>query len=131
MTDQKSILIVDDDKPFRELYRERLTLAGYKVDEATTGQEALAKVKRNPHYAAILLDILMPEMSGLAALEKLKSAPQTQDIPIVIFTAMGRGSTEGWAREAKADVYLTKVEVVPRDVVNQLEEAIKKARNKQ
>lgn len=127
---EETILIVDDDQPLRELYRERLTLAGYKVDEAAEGQEALNKVQQNPHYAAILLDILMPKISGMDVLTKLKSLSGAQNIPVLMFTALGKGANEARAREAKADAYLTKAEVTPRDVVKKLEETIKRSKNK-
>lgn len=125
MPEAKTILIVDDDQPLRELYRERLTIAGYKVDEAADGQEALAKVQQNPSYAAILLDIMMPKMSGMDVLESLKTLSETKDIPILILTALGRGANEEKAHRAKADGYLPKAEVTPADVVKKLEEVIK------
>ena len=88
MTDTfKSILLVDDDLTLREMYTERLKAEGFVVETAKDGEEALAKAKDlMPNI--ILLDIMMPKINGLDVLRKLKQAPETENIPVIVLTAL-------------------------------------------
>lgn len=83
---QKNILIVDDDRQISEGAAVRLRAAGYDTLIAHNGKEGISKARcRRPD--AILLDIRMPEMDGLAALNTLKNLPETHHIPVVIVSA--------------------------------------------
>jgi PAS domain S-box-containing protein len=83
--DQKTILVVDDEASIRELLRQELEAEGYRVREAKDGREALAAVKREiPDL--IILDVMMPELSGFDVAAVLRNDPQTFNIPIVILS---------------------------------------------
>lgn len=123
---KEKILIVDDDEPLREMYRERFEAEGYEVDEALDGESALAKVQKSLDYDCILLDIMLPKVSGIDVLESLKSLSDTKGIPIVMLTALGKGSTEDRASKAGADAYLTKADTMPGQVVAKVKVAITK-----
>jgi|GEM_PF-511358 len=79
------ILIVDDDDSIRSLLQQELGEAGYQIEEARNGKEALAKV-RDHRPDLILLDIMMPEMNGFDVAAVLKNDPQTMDIPIIVLS---------------------------------------------
>lgn len=82
---QETILVVDDDTNIRALLRQELEAEGYRVREAKDGREALAQVKEEkPHL--IILDVMMPEMSGFDVAAVLKNDPQTMGIPIIILS---------------------------------------------
>jgi len=78
------VLIVDDEKWVREVFRDFCELTDvFKVDLARSGEEAIEKVKDN-HYDLITIDLIMPEMSGLEALQTIKKvAPK---VPVMVIT---------------------------------------------
>ncbi|MHC4561494.1 MAG: response regulator [Planctomycetota bacterium] len=81
------ILVVDDNLQNLELIVAYLETLGCQVDTATDGPEALEKVQQ-ADYNLILLDIMMPKMSGFEVCPKLKSDPRTRDIPVIMVTAL-------------------------------------------
>lgn len=104
---EKKVLVVDDDKHVPKLTRAALERAGYEVLLATDGMEALTAIERDrPHL--ILLDIAMPNMDGFETLRRLKSAPATCSIRIVIVSARDSDDDLKRAWQAGADGYLIK-----------------------
>ena len=98
------ILIVDDDESIRSLLHQELGDAGYQIEEAGNGKEALERVKAN-RPDLIILDIMMPEMNGFDVAAILKNDPHTMDIPIIVLSVLqdkARGFRIG------IDRYLTK-----------------------
>jgi putative two-component system response regulator len=104
---QRTILIVDDNP-------ENLTLLGellcdrYKVRAANSGARALQLVTQVPLPDLILLDVMMPHMSGFEVLERLRSAPETHDIPVIFTTAMSATEDEQHGLALGAVDYITK-----------------------
>src|SRR5688572_9396626 len=98
------ILIVDDDDSIRSLLQQELGDAGYSIEEARNGKEALVAVrKQRPDL--IILDIMMPEMNGFDVAAVLKNDPQTMDIPIIVLSIV-QDKTRGF--RIGVDRYLTK-----------------------
>jgi DNA-binding response OmpR family regulator len=98
------LLIVDDDDSIRSLLEQELGDAGYLIEEASNGKEALAMVRANKPDL-IILDVMMPEMNGFDVAAVLKNDPQTMDIPIIVLSIVqdkARGFRIG------VDRYLTK-----------------------
>ena len=84
----KRILIIDDEPDLVDLLKLRLERAGYEVRAAYDGKSGLAlAVTLKPDL--ILLDVILPEMSGYSAILELKSLAETKPIPIIVMTAMG------------------------------------------
>ncbi len=83
----RSILLVEDDKDIRELLRTLFQLQGYNVNIAGNGQEALDFLLRDEHPSVILLDLMMPVMSGQQFCEIRKASPDLLKIPVVILSA--------------------------------------------
>jgi len=81
-----TILIVDDSEADRYLLRTLLTRAGFDVREATDGVAGLREARARP-YHAVLLDLSMPGMNGLAVLRALRSEPTTHDVPVMVVTS--------------------------------------------
>ena len=103
------ILVVDDNKMYREAQAMQLTLAGFQVETASNGNEALEKLKNAPgEIDLILLDVNMPGMNGYQVCETLKSSPATQFIPIVMVTALEGDEEKIKAIDAGADDFVTK-----------------------
>ncbi len=103
-TATSTILIVDDDDSIRSLLYQELSDAGYLIEEATNGKEALVKIRAN-RPDLVILDVMMPEMNGFDVAAVLKNDPQTLDIPIIVLSIVqdkARGFRIG------VDRYLTK-----------------------
>jgi CheY-like chemotaxis protein len=86
MTASKRILIVDDDRDIRLGTHFRLRSAGYETLLEENGQRGIDSAEQH-HPDAIVMDIKMPEMDGVTALELLRESPSTCDIPVVIVSA--------------------------------------------
>lgn len=84
---KKRVLVVDDDPALREIFGERLSMAGYLVSYAKNGYEGY-DIARSTKPDFILLDVMMPELDGPATLDKLKSDPECKDIPVVFLTSI-------------------------------------------
>jgi len=101
------ILVVDNDVDVRAMVRQSLTLGGHTVLEATTGEECLALVDAwRPDL--VLLDLLMPDQTGLDVLRVLRARPATANLPIVVLTAMNDEESTRQGFQAGATDYLTK-----------------------
>ncbi len=109
----KSILIVDDEENFVEIFSAKLKSDGFKVDSAPNGEEGLRKINANPPDM-VLLDMKMPGLSGADVLFKLKGDPKTKDVKIVFLTSIGlpekRAQDESLARAVGAAGFLDKSE---------------------
>ncbi|MBZ0111892.1 MAG: response regulator, partial [Thermoanaerobaculia bacterium] len=82
-TGHTTVLVIDDESSIRESLRMILEFEGYRVDEAAGGREALARLGGGP-VAAVLLDIKMPEMDGLAVLEAMRA--RGFDMPVLMIS---------------------------------------------
>jgi len=99
------ILVVDDNEALRENLAEALELEGYEVAVAPDGVKALARLDEDPSFEVILLDLMMPGMSGGELLERIKQDPRLAAVRVVITT----GHTGPRARAGvAADAFLTK-----------------------
>ena len=102
-----TILLVDDEPDILEIVRYNLVSEGYKVELATNGLEAVSKAKEvKPQL--IIMDLMMPEMDGLEACEKIRNIPELADTLIAFLTARGEDFSQMAGFEAGADDYITK-----------------------
>lgn len=103
----KKILAVDDEKHIVRLVEITLQREGYEVVTANNGAEALEKVA-SEQPDLVIMDVMMPEMDGLQALQKLKDDPATANVPVIMLTAKAQDADvfQGW--KSGADLYLTK-----------------------
>ncbi|MCK5638952.1 MAG: response regulator transcription factor [Flavobacteriaceae bacterium] len=101
------ILLVDDEPDVLEIVGYHLNKEGYKVFKASNGKEAVSNAKViDPHL--ILLDIMMPEMDGIEACEKIRGLDGLENVLIVFFTARNEDYSQVAGFEAGADDYITK-----------------------
>jgi two-component system cell cycle response regulator len=103
----ETVLIVDDDEATRDLLSGILTAAGYKVEQADGGGTALAGAAASPPDL-ILLDVLMPEMSGFQVCRRLKEHPATSAVPVIVVTALGEIRDKETALTSGADDFVSK-----------------------
>jgi len=103
----KAVLIVEDDLQNRQLVKDLLNIKGYDTIEATNGEEGIAIAKaKKPDL--ILMDIQMPVMDGIRALEILKGDPETREIPVVAVTAYAMKEDRQKYLDARFDDYVSK-----------------------
>lgn len=107
MTTQKQILIVDDDQLMHRLFQHHLEKAGYKMISATNGREAMDLAASQPPNL-IVMDIMMPDTDGLAALRELKKNDATKSIPVIIITANFHHLAKQESANCGAAIFLTK-----------------------
>jgi CheY-like chemotaxis protein len=111
----EKILIVDDDINALKLIGYALHKEGYEIITARSGQEALAKVQEEEPQL-VILDIMMPHMDGYEVCRRLRAAPQTAQLPVIMLTAKGQLEDKVAGFEAGADDYLTKP-VIPAELM--------------
>ena len=107
MKDKPVILVVDDQVQNIELLEAYLVPQGYEIVKAASGEEALEKLVHN-QIDLILLDIMMPKMSGLEVLERLRANEKTKMIPVVMVTALKETEDKVKALEAGCDDFISK-----------------------
>ncbi len=103
----KKVLLVDDELEMVEMVSLNLTTAGYEVITAGLGKEVAEKVKAEKPDV-ILLDIMMPDMDGLAVCKKLRTTPEGKDIPVIFFTALGHPDLADKVAKAGGNDYIVK-----------------------
>jgi two-component system alkaline phosphatase synthesis response regulator PhoP len=104
---ESRILLVDDEPDILEILGYNLSSEGYQVFTAENGVEALAQAKKHkPHL--IILDVMMPEMDGIEACERLRGIPELNETIITFLTARGEDYSQVAGFEAGADDYVTK-----------------------
>ena len=113
---KKKILLVEDDMALSAVYRSRLEIEGFDVREANNGEDALsATVEYRPDL--ILLDVMMPKVSGFDVLDILRNTPETANVRIIMLTALSQPKDKERAESLGVDDYLVKSQVVIGDVV--------------
>lgn len=105
MTNQ--ILVVDDDQLMHMLFEHHLEGAGYRMLSAMNGQQALEMAPRE-QPALIVMDVMMPDVDGLAVLRELKSKDATKAIPVIIITSNRHSMMQKESELAGAAIFLTK-----------------------
>lgn len=110
-----TVLLVEDDQTFADMYRLRLELDGYRVIEARDGATAL-EVATTAQPDLIFLDIKLPHVDGLTVLEALRQQESTRHTPVVILSSYGEDDLRERGLELGALEYLIKSHVVPDEV---------------
>lgn len=117
------ILIVEDEVSLAEMYAERFKQAGFETDIAHEGEDALEKMSREKP-SAVLMDILMPGLSGTEAVEKAKHNQATADIPIIMLTNYADSVDLKNAMQLGAAGFIIKYQSTPAQVVEKVEQIV-------
>jgi DNA-binding response OmpR family regulator len=104
---EPKILIVDDDQALAQLMVMLLSMEGFRAQAAFSGAQALAAIAAEVP-AAMLLDVMMPDMDGFTLLRRLRAEPPTADLPVVMLSARVDSESREESLAAGADGYLTK-----------------------
>ncbi len=118
-TQSKKILLVEDDDALASVYKTRLEAEGFTTKRVPNGEEALATAQAF-HPDLIVLDVMMPKVSGFDVLDILRNTPETANIKIIMLTALSQESDKERANALGVDDYLVKSQVVIADVVERI-----------
>jgi len=115
----KRILFVEDDDALASVYLVRLEAEGLEVQRVANGEDALAAaVSFKPDL--VLLDVMMPKISGFDVLDILRNTPETANLKVVMLTALSQDSDKKRAEALGVDDYLVKSQVVITDVIDRI-----------
>lgn len=115
----KRILLVEDDDSLANVYTQRLEAEGFDVRRVPNGEEALAAAL-NYKPDLVVLDVMMPKVSGFDVLDILRNTPETANLKIIMLTALSQESDLERAKQLGVDEYLVKSQVVIADVVDKI-----------
>lgn len=117
------ILLVEDDDALANVYLARLEAEGFEARRVGNGEDALAMAQEfRPDL--ILLDVMMPKVSGFDVLDIIRNTPQTANIKVIMLTALSQESDRQRAESLGADDYLVKSQVVIADVVDRIKQQL-------
>ena len=129
MTVETKILLVDDEASIRELVRFNLEKAGYRVQEAADGQEAVNAI-RQAKPDLVLLDLMLPGLDGLDVCRLVKGNRETSSIPIIMLTAKTEEIDKVIGLELGADDYMTKP-FSPRELTARIKAVLRRSQKEQ
>ena len=119
MDAKKKILLVEDDEALAAVYKSRLDIEGFETKEVNNGELALtAAMEFKPDL--ILLDAMMPKISGFDVLDILRNTPETSDIRVIMLTALSQPKDKERAEALGVNDYLVKSQVVIGDVIERV-----------
>jgi DNA-binding response OmpR family regulator len=119
MDAKKRILLVEDDEALAAVYKSRLDIEGFETKEVNNGEEALsAAMEFKPDL--ILLDAMMPKISGFDVLDILRNTPETAQVRVIMLTALSQPKDKERAESLGVNDYLVKSQVVIGDVVERV-----------
>ncbi|MXW92167.1 MAG: phosphate regulon transcriptional regulatory protein PhoB [Rhodospirillaceae bacterium] len=120
------ILVVEDEAPLVTLLRYNLEEAGFEVEEAVDGEEALISVReRRPDL--IVLDWMLPAVSGIEVCRQLRRRPETRDVPVIVLTARSAEADRIRGLDSGADDYIAKP-FSPKELIARIRAVLRRTR---
>ena len=119
MSDNKKILVAEDDKFLVKIYQTKLAEQGYEVVIAMDGEDALAKVE-SEKPDLLILDLIMPKKNGFDVLEEMKQKEELKSIPVVVLSNLGQESDVERVMQAGAVDYIIKANFSIEAVVEKI-----------
>lgn len=115
------LLLVDDDAFLRDMYAMKFTENGHVVEAADSSTNALAKLEQDQSFDVILLDMIMPGMTGVELITLIKDRHPTLHVKFIVLSNQGQNEDVQEALDAGAHGYIVKAESIPSDVVRKVE----------
>lgn len=123
---KNTVMIVEDDKFLRELISQKFLKEGMKILSAVTAEEALDVLKKE-RPQIILLDLILPGMSGFDFLRKIKSDSDIADIPVVVLSNLGEEKERETAKNLGAKRFLVKAMHTPNEIVGEIKKVLEES----
>lgn len=119
------LFIAEDDPLMSRMYERAFRLGGYEIKMAFDGQEAIDSLKEmDSKPMLILLDVMMPKMSGFDVLRAIKLDEKLKDVPVILLTNLAGQEDAAKGIELGANLYLVKSQYSPKQVVEKVQEII-------
>ncbi len=123
MSNQAVIMIIDDDASMVRLYTNIFQVEGYNVVSASSGKEALEKLQQLTP-TVILLDLMMPNMSGFDFLEQIRESEKTKDVPVIVLTNLATDDTQQEIQKYNVKKFLIKSDYMPKQILEEVQSVI-------
>jgi len=118
------ILLVDDDNFLRDMYATKFTQGGHEVDAVDSAALALSRLEQSVVYDVILLDMVMPGMSGVELLQQIRALYPQCTAKLIVLSNQGQSEDIREATEAGAVAYIIKAESIPSEVLQKVEAVV-------
>jgi len=119
----KTVLLVEDDPFLIDIYTTKLKEAGFLIEVAATGEEALSKVKEKKP-SLMILDIVLPKVDGWEILKRVKTEEKSKDLKVIILSNLGQKEEVEKGMKLGAAKYLIKAHYTPSQVVEEIKKII-------
>ena len=123
MTKQIKVLIVEDNDSIADLYNVYLESASFQIKRSVDGEQALVDIA-DFQPDILLLDAMMPKKGGFEVLEELRAQPETEHLPVIMFTALNQPKDQQRAEALGVKAYLVKSQVVISDIVDTINKVL-------
>ena len=125
MPEEKTVMIIEDDRFLSSLIKTRLEKEGYKVSQAFDGGEAIEALKQaNPKPNLIILDLIMPKSNGFEVLEYTSVDPELNKTPIIVLSNLAQESDVEKTRQLGATEFFVKVRISVDDIAKKVKSMI-------
>jgi len=127
-TEPLHVLLVDDDMFLVDMYTKKFKAEGYAITVSLRADEALSKLRQGLEPDIILLDIIMPEMSGLEFLSAIRDERLAEDAAVIMLTNEGGSKSIADAQKYGADGYIVKVTSIPSEIIERVNRIYEESR---
>lgn len=125
MSEAKKILLVEDDPLIIEIYTIKLQEHGFNVEVAADGEMAFRKLKEEDGFDLVVLDIVLPQLTGFELLNRIRKDQKLKNLKVLILSNLGQRLDIERARELGAKRYLIKANFTPSEVVEEIKKLLK------
>lgn len=120
MSENKKVLLVEDDSFISGMYYAKLTGLGWAVEIAEDGEAAWNRVQQEPRPDLVLLDVVLPKKDGFEVLQSIRKKKELADLPVILLTNLGQKPDIERGMELGADDYIIKAHYTPTEVVDKI-----------
>lgn len=117
------IILIEDEGSLRDLYKREFETQGFTLEGFATGKEGLEALGKN-QYDAMLLDIMLPDISGIEVLKKVKETEGTKTMPVVLLTNLGQDTVIKQGFSLGAEGYLVKAYYSTKEIVEEVKKIL-------
>jgi CheY-like chemotaxis protein len=123
LENKKRVLLIEDEEIFLEMFGKKLEDEGYSMTYANNGAWGLKEALSHP-YDLIITDMVMPAMTGMEIVSRLKQDEKTKEIPIIVISASVTNDEESTVRDMGVNEFFLKTRIVPSDLSRKIEEIL-------
>ncbi|MCR4310983.1 MAG: response regulator [Candidatus Taylorbacteria bacterium] len=123
-TENKKVLIVDDDQFLLNMYSVKFKKSGFDVDTASSGQETLSKLRDGATFDAMLFDVVMPTMDGIELLERIRKEKLVPQALVIILSNQNQQTDMERAKNLGIASYIVKASSIPSEVVAEVQNVL-------